>query len=396
VSLLNILLGIGTSVLVTRSLGTEDYGNFSFIIAVFAFATQILNFGFFYSTGRLLVQSYNPLRTRQIYGATLILLAAIAVLLAISIFTYSLIDEKVEANGLASLFMTFIPFCFVFLFVPYFDNTLPGSNRITELAIARSGKKIAYLTLLTGFFFYQNLTLKTTLVSFFLSAVFIALLVVYLLKPSFSSPGKRLKDIWLVNRKFGIQVYYGSLAMVANSRLTPLIIAFFGLNNVGVGLFALAMLVANPLGLLPNTIATSYFKKFASYRTIPLKLNLITFTVSLIGFILFIVLIKPVIIVFFSEEFIEVVPIAKIVAAAVLFHGFADYLNRFLGAHGKGKILRNVSYITGATLLLCNVLLIPQYGPLGAAYAKLAASVTYFISIFIPYLTGTIRTKYSS
>jgi Na+-driven multidrug efflux pump len=53
--------------------------------------------------------------------------------------------------------------------------------------------------------------------------------------------------------------------------------------------------------------------------------------------------------------------------------------NFFLSATGKGKYLRNTAIVLTVSALFFNLMLIPGYGAIGAAYATL-------ISLFLDYL----------
>ena len=48
------------------------------------------------------------------------------------------------------------------------------------------------------------------------------------------------------------------------------------------------------------------------------------------------------------------------------FHGLGGFFNRFLGAHGKGKELRNAALSTGGIILVGCIVLLPCYGAVGA------------------------------
>ena len=51
---IGVLVGIGVSVLNTRLLGPEQYGDFKFLQSLFSFAVTFVTLGIFYSGGRLI------------------------------------------------------------------------------------------------------------------------------------------------------------------------------------------------------------------------------------------------------------------------------------------------------------------------------------------------------
>jgi O-antigen/teichoic acid export membrane protein len=71
-----------------------------------------------------------------------------------------------------------------------------------------------------------------------------------------------------------------------------------------------------------------------------------------------------------------------VVSFGVILNGLADFINRFLGSHGKGKALRNSAILVGFSLLILNIIFIPRFGETGAAYTKLLSGVIYLLSMY--------------
>jgi len=49
---------------------------------------------------------------------------------------------------------------------------------------------------------------------------------------------------------------------------------------------------------------------------------------------------------------------------------FKEYIFNFLSAHTRGTELRNTSFIMGISNLMGNILLVPAYGAMGAAWVS--------------------------
>jgi len=172
---------------------------------------------------------------------------------------------------------------------------------------------------------------------------------------------------------------------VGFASLSGVIISYFGNDNTGVGFYTLAFTFASPLTLIPNVIATTHYKEFAQQNNIPKKLTKITIGLTLLALVVLWIMVGPFIDFFYEPSFHPVVKLNFIISIGMALHGLADYYNRFLGAHGKGKILRNSSIIIGISLLAANVILIPIWGATGAAYARLIGGVVYFFNMLISY-----------
>ena len=176
------------------------------------------------------------------------------------------------------------------------------------------------------------------------------------------------------------------------SSLSGLLISYFGVNNSGVGYYALAITISEPLTFIPNVIATTHYKDFSTTASIPRRLLLITIGISVGALVLCWLLVGPFIRIFYPE-FRTVITLTYIVSMGVILNGFGDFYNRFLGAHGEGKSLRNSAVIVGIVLLICNFTLIPHFGETGAAYTRAISGLIYILSMIWFYRRLAFRLK---
>ena len=396
VNLVSIPLGIIVSIFLTRLLGVEDYGNYQFINSIFTFAITFLTFGFLQATSRALVLNYSPVRAKQYYGTTLIILGGIFVLMSVALLLYGLLDENLQSKNIQSIFLLAIPVSSIFLLMSYFETLLQADNQIKLLSQSRLMPKILFGIVVTVIYFYFKDTeyekLKLVFLIFFITQLIAYLYLIQKLKVSFSFFRSRLKEIWIYNKKFGFDVYLGSLFALGFSSLIQILIGYFSADNSGVGYFALALTFSMPLSIIPNIIATTHYKNFAQSNSVSAKLLFITIGLSILGLFTVWILVPPMVNHFYGKEYRPVIQINLIVSVAVLIHGFGDFFNRFLGANGQGKALRNSAFYVGGSLMVGSVLLIPKFGEYGAAYAKLLAGVVY-LSVIIYYYLKFIRAK---
>jgi O-antigen/teichoic acid export membrane protein len=205
--------------------------------------------------------------------------------------------------------------------------------------------------------------------------------IIYKVNPSFKNVKTRIGEIWFFNKTYGFNVYSGTLFNVALSSLSGLLISYFGINNAGVGYYALAITITEPLSFIPNVIATTHYKDFSTEKSIPKKLTLITLAVTLSAMALCWILVGPFVKYFYGPEFRAVIPLTFIVSFGVIMAGFADFFNRFLGSHGQGKALRNSAIIVGIFAMIFNVTLIPLLGETGAAYTTIFSALIYILTM---------------
>lgn len=389
VNIIGIPIGIITSIVVTGYLGAEDYGDYKFILSIFNFAIIIFTFGFFHAGNRALVLTSDSEKSKEYYGAELLISGALYILMSIALIIYAMNDQNIEEKGLSRIILIVIPFGFVFLFKRYFETLFQADNQIRGLAQVRLYPKLGFL-ITAGFVYFvfiqMNFNKLAIILFFFIGTELVSyLLVLSKINISFRNIKQRLTEIWQYNKSFGLNVYIGSLFSLGFSSLNPILISYFGVDNSGVGFYALALTFASPLSFIPNTIATTHYKDFSKSKKVSRKILLSTIIISLAALIILWIIIGPFVKFFYGAEFEPVMQLNYIVSLGVIAHGFGDFFNRYLGANGQGKALRNSSFVVGGSMLLLSLLLIPEYGEFGAAYAKLWTGVIYTLIIIIYY-----------
>ena len=391
VNIISIPLSVISSIIITSFLGSEGYGNFKFILNLFTLAVVIFTFGFFQAGNRALVLNSEPHKAREIFGAELIITLFLFVLMALFFCGYALLDKNISEKGLQLVLLMVIPFSWVFLMSKYFEVLFQADNRVKLLAKARLFPQLIYFLLVVAIYYfvidYPGDRLKLILGSYFAGNIIIAIFIIIKLKPSFMNFRERAKEILHFNRTFGFSVYLGSVFAVGFSQLTGVLISYFSDSNSGVGYYSLAMTIAAPLAFIPNVIATTHYKDFASSSKVQGRLLKITVGISFAALVATIILVGPFIRIFYGNEFLPVIRLTYIVSFGIIMNGLADFFNRFLGSHGKGKALRNSAFIVGLGVLILNVSLIPLFGEKGAAWTTFFSGIIYFVCMYLYYRT---------
>lgn len=385
VNFLIIPLSIISNIFITRYLGPVAFGDFKFLFGVFSLAMVLFNFGFFQAGNRALVLNSDKQKSGELYGAMLVVLGAIFVLFAFILVMYAFVDNNITEKGLRSILLFIIPFSWIFLLMNYFEVLFQADNKISLLAKSRLYPKVFFfIAVLLLFIWNRNAgdsKLLVIWVLFLATHILAYLYIVSRVKPSLKNARERIREIWFYNKSYGFNVYIGTLFNVALASLSGLLIGYFGLNNAGVGYFALALTISEPLNFIPNVIATTHYKDFSSRKKIDRKLTLLTLAASASTLVLCWLLVGPFIRIFYGQEFRPVIYLTFIASSGIILHGLADYFNRFLGAHGQGKALRNSAIIVGIVLLICNFTLIPLFGEKGAAITRVLSGIVYLVNM---------------
>jgi O-antigen/teichoic acid export membrane protein len=384
-NVIGIPLGIIASIFVTKYLGPEKFGDYMFIQNIFNFAIIIGTFGFFNSGNRAIINSKKKSHIKEYYGAEIVISIFLFLFIALAVIFFISFDKNIQSKQLFTTILMLVPFVFVYLFVRYFETLLQADNRINLLIKIRLYPKVLFaVSIICAYLLQKEFSGSKLLIAYYLlmlSQLVVFVYVILSLKPSFKNLRKRIKDLVRLNKYYGWHVYIGSVFAVGFAQLSGILISYFGVDNTGVGYYALAITIAAPLSFIPNTIATTHYREFSIMSAIPQKVMHVTLAMSVAALLLSWLLIDPFINYFYGEDYQNVIPLFYIVSLGVCLHGLADFFNRFLGSHGQGKMLRNSSFIIGFCLLVMSVLLIPLWNEVGAAITKGATGLVYLVSI---------------
>ncbi|MCP5101842.1 MAG: oligosaccharide flippase family protein [bacterium] len=374
--LIGLVIGVGTSVINTRLLGPQLYGDFKFLVHLFQFAVMFLTLGFFYSGSRLLAQEKNRDNVPRLKGTMLAYAAAVSAVMIVGFFIFSFFEDQIYNNQLGEIIRLFSPFLFIFPFMLCLEGIFTGANEIYKLSVFRLFPKLFYLVTALAIHWLFGFSLKTALLLNLSGFALIIAVMVILLKPDFS----KVKESWPMlrkeNKSYGFQVYISHLATTATARAAALSIAFF-IDSTNVGYYALAVTVTQPLSMMPRVVGTAFFKDFANRDSIPLKATVMTIVLSLAALAVFLLLIRQLFFVIYPEGFAPALDIVYVFAGASIIHGFGDYVNRFLGAHGRGKDMRNGAFVVAGSNILGYTLLVKVLLLWGAVITRTAAACLY-------------------
>lgn len=390
-SLLSIVVMVGTNFFLTKMLSKESFGNYAYIVNLFLFSGIIFNFGYFYSLGRLMTLTDSDVDKRQLYSIGLLMVGILSIVMCIFLYLFIYLNSSNLNQEVLKILYIFIPISLFFLINIFNESTFQGSNRILLLAFSRVVPKIIFLILLfiTYLLYEKNVPLQIIFLLYSVGLLVSFLYIINKLKPKLINIKNNAVKIHKSNREFGFNVYLGSVIAVGSSSLSGLLISYYAVNNVEVGYYSISQQLVAPLGLIPNILATVYFKKFSTSKNIDRSLLIFVYGTSFVSFIIIYFMAEPIIIFIYGKEYIESIRILHLLSFGMLIYGISDVFNRFLLAKGKGKELRNASYIVGIVLLFSNFLLINKFGGLGASMAMIISGFTYFIVILIYYLKVT-------
>lgn len=383
-TLLGTLLGVLSSVINTRFLNPIDYGDVKYVQNIINLIASLLLFGYFQSGSRLLALSNEEKNSKNIRGGMIVILAFASVMLLIMMICNYFFHTA--HPRLAYLFLVSLPVCIYPLLNDYINTTAQGDNHIVRISINRLLPVLLYVPL--GFSIYSSYgatSTKMMLLQWGINSL-VAVIVIISTKPSFKGLKLTFVQLHEENKNYGIQLYYGSLVMVATNYIAGITLGIFNEDNANVGFYTLALTVTSPLSMLPAIIGTTYFKEFAHQKKIPSKVLKLTLLMTTLSCIIFILLIHPIVKFLYSDSYSLVGVYASWLAIGYCVNGIGDMLNRYLGSHGEGKSIRNASFACGAFKIFGFSLLVYFWNINGALLTFVVSSTIYFICMVIYYI----------
>ncbi len=377
-----------TNIFLTRLLGVQDFGNFIYLTSLLGLFTTVFTFGFFQAGGRAILLSSSEKRKSGYYGAELVITLAIYFLLSMSLILYLHFDANFKSKNLDGYLSVFVLSGWVLLLRRYYDVLFQADKKIPMLAFSRIMQPISFLLSIVFFYYVLNkeITLIIVLLLFPATHLITALFVFLKVKPSFRSFRRRAEEIWLYNRKFGFQIYIGSIIPLSLVSVSGIFISYVSEDNSGVGFYGLALSLVSIISIVPNTIATVFYKDFSKMRKIPIKIIIYTITPTLVSFLGMLILIRPFILNIYSDNYAPVIELVYIMALGVVAHGMGDFYNRYLSANGFGASVKNAAILTGFSSFILNIIFIPIYKEIGAAISTALTGFFYFSLIFFYYI----------
>jgi len=391
-SILAIVTGFLVSIFNSRILGPESFGDFKFIQTVATLIGSLVAVGFFVSLTRLLAINKDPNKERKYTGLFATIFGIVSVIGMILMLSFSFIEPYFFQHGLDIKFRIFFFIVIVVIGVAALKEILKGMHRIYALSILSFIPALFYLVIIYPISKITTIDLDLVLWVTYGVGILVVLFYIFKLKPDFKFKKTISKELFLENKENGRPIYYGSLAGVTTQHIAGIGISYF-MDNIQVGFFMLAMTICKPILMIPSVIGTVYFKQFATVKSIPKIVFSFSILATVGALAVFFVIIEQVIVTFYSEDYLAVSGISKVLILGFIFHGFGDLFNRFLGAKGKGKLLRNGAYLVGIVNVLGYTVLVKFFDLNGAITTKILASGLYMFVMCFYYFRFIRKSK---
>lgn len=377
--------------IVAKKVSTEVFGEFSLILSIVGILILVSNLGLFSSIPVILAGISNRSLIGPYVGACVI----IAVFTGISMCVLLLIANSIVGSFPENISVVLFVCLPVIFFAPCRELLLQlgkGLNNLLVLVCVRAG--IPLLMLCSLFILPGGYELNLgNLVIIQYGSIFIFSVVIFiLLKPKVRGSLFALKKITKKNRDYGSRAYAAHLFASTWPEVLVFAISYYA-SMTELAFYRVSLLLVSPLILISQNIATYFFKSFHSNEQLSHRFIILNVLIVCVQYLCFIYVIKSILLLFFGEQYREALPIIYIMALGASMAGLYQITDAFMNANSQGKSILISSLSMGSMAILSAIVLIPNFGGLGAAYAYLIANIVYLTTITIMYKAYILKSK---
>jgi len=370
-----------SSILISRLLGPEGKGIYSFVFLVPIMTKTIISMGI--NPSNVYFIGGNRFPVNRIIGNAFFYSICVGGGGSIILLLLVPFINRHFMNNVSNLYfyiaISTIPFLMLIENIYYL---LLAKRKMIELSCYRLIQPIIYVIALLLFITCASLSVINAIL-----ANISGILATILLGSYFFFKNKYLTgltidfSIFKETIKFGFKQHLGAISQLLNYRIDMFIIAAM-LTPADLGLYSISVLIAETIWYLPSTVGQVLFAKTASEKKEPADdfTPLVCRSVILVTFfacaILF--LISDFIIPFlFTSMFLSSVMALKLLLPGIFFFSISKILAQDLVGRGFPQHASLAAAISLAATIIFDLLLIPRFGINGAS---LASTISYFLS----------------
>lgn len=249
------------------------------------------------------------------------------------------------------------------------------------------------LVLIFSVFFILKYKVIGGIISMFL-AILVTSIICYLSLLKYGKPSSPDLKLFKNSLTYGLKAEPGVVLNFFNQRLDMFILNFFaGVTEVGI--YSIAVILAELLNKIPEAFGTTLFPKIASLPHKPgndftsLIIRNVVF-IMIAGSILLALVAKPLIFIAFGKQFLPSLAPFWILSPGVIFMGITKIICSNFHGQGKPEYGTYLTIVSVIFTIVLDILLIPQFKSVGAA---IASTISYFVSALLSVMIFIRRGK---
>ncbi len=390
-NVLHAIFQFALSIYAARVLTKADYGLINYAASLIALLTAIGGFGF----NGMITKNFadDEKEAGKYIGTAVAARCAFAVLGTIALQVFVRLANPQDAVLPAVIFCQSISMLFgSFDLLVYWYRFRSRANVVAVLRLCAfflsAGWRVAVLALGKGLVAYVIGTAAETV----LFAIFLLIAYLWGKHPRIGFSLAKLKTML----RLSLPLMLSAILITVYGETDKIMLKMM-MDNTVVGVYSAALTLAGAISILPVALIEGFrpdilsycYKERELYGRRMRQLYASVFWVC-IAYSLFVTLLaEPIIRLTYGEAYVDAVPALSLVVWYTAFSYFGSINNLYMVAEGKTLYVPIIT-VTGAGLnILLNLLLIPDFGIIGAAAASLATQMV--ANFLLPALIPTLR-----
>lgn len=378
-------LGMVSSIIISRMLGVEGKGVYSYIILLASFLIPILSFG--YAAGAIYQIGTKTFSVKGTTVSNVIVSLVQGLFIAtfiVGAWYWGLLGETGKMIGpLEILIITALIFINT-LFQFSSKQILADSWFLLDNSLQILRKIIIPICVIISIYFFADNVLGASM-GLLIGSLILSLL---LLRNIWKKYQPRLKvDIDYIKKSYdyGFKGWIGNIAINANTRIDQLILGSVA-SAEALGSYSIAVLLSELIWIVPAALGQVIYNRVASNKDKTLNLELVKKTHRImISFLLLctllMALLGPYVIPFvYGSDFSGAILPFLVLLPGTLIMVSTKLLSKLFTASGHISITNKVQIISSIVSIILYFTLIPRMGILGAA---IGASIGYALGAFV-------------
>jgi len=380
---LQLFIGIGTSIIIARVLGPQGKGIYSLAILLPMLIINFGNLGVGQASIFYIGKKKYPLQDILANNILCSIYFGIAGSVAGLIISYFLGSALFPGVSTRYLFIASILIPFMF-FINFINSILLGTQKIKEYNFINILQSALAFILLLFFLLILHYKVIGAIVATILSYLLVLIVLFHIIKKIIGIHIKKMNTAYLKDTfRYGSKVYIGNIIQFLHYKIDIFLINLF-LNPTSVGYYSISVSLAEKIWLISQSAGVVLFPKVSS-ETDQVRLKEFTpfifRTVLVITFLAAIILLfvgRLLILLFYSSKFApSIKPFQILLIGTVTMGGWKILANDLYG-RGKPEVNILISLVSVLTNVLLNIIWIPKFGISGAAWAT---SISYTLSL---------------
>lgn len=390
--LLLIVVGLASSVVVTRALGPEGRGLLAVALALGGLGVQFGNLGL--HAANTYCVAGRPDRLPQLLANSLLVSFGLGGLVAVVLWGgLSLRPGLVQINGpLLALALLWIPVGLAYLLL---QNLMIGMHDIRGYNLVELGNRLISLALVGAVIVFGAVNPQSVFSTALLGLTVSLVWVIARLGVPLRSLPYPSRELFCDNLRYSLKAYAAAIFVHLVLRSDLLILQYLR-GSAETGLYAVAVALADLVYLLPTVAGTILFPRLTALASdrerwlLARRVAGVIGAVMVAGALAVAVLAQPMLRLLYGAAFVPAVPALLWLLPGIVFLSVNTILMNYFASTGMPPITVYSPAAAAALNVVLNVWLIPDFGLVGAALSS-AAAYGLMLALSLGYLAVRSR-----